>query len=181
MRLFIAFGFSEPARALVGRYAAALRDLSSGGTYAPRENYHLTLAFLGECERSRVSDVESAIRAAVRGRAPITATLGGAGSFDRPDGRIVWVGASDGGELQKLHGALWRELEARGFVFADENKRNDYKPHITVARDVHIKDGDLLKLPAETSVETFSRVSLMLSARVRGQMQYTEISSFDLL
>lgn len=181
MRLFIAFGFSEPSRALFSRYAAALRDLAASGMYPGKENYHLTLAFLGECERSRVSDVEAAIRAAVRGRAPIKVTIGGAGAFDRPDGKIVWVGAGDDGALHGLHGALCSELEARGFAFPDEDKRLDYRPHVTIGRDVRLKAGDLAKLPEETATETFSRVSLMLSARVRGQVQYTEISSFDLL
>ena len=180
MRLFIAFGFSEPSRELLGRYAAALRDLSSGGSYPPAENYHVTLAFLGECERSRVADVEAAIKASVKGRLPIPVTVGGAGSFDRPDGRIVWAGVRGGDALPALQKALCEALEERGFTFPDEDKRNDYRPHVTLGRNVRVKTEDLAKLPAETVNETLTHVSLMLSARVHGQMRYTELSRFEL-
>ena len=180
MRLFIAFGFSEPSRALLCRYAAALRDLAAGGTYPDSSSYHVTLAFLGECERDRAAAVEAAIRASVRGRDAIPATIGGVGSFDRQDGKIVWTGVSGGDALQELHAALCTELEKRGFVLPDADKRNDYRPHVTLGRNVLVKDADLEKLPDEKGTETLSRVSLMLSARVRGQMRYTELSSFDL-
>ncbi len=48
MRLFIAVQLSEPMRGAISKVQDGLLRLGVRGSYTPRENLHLTLAFIGE-------------------------------------------------------------------------------------------------------------------------------------
>lgn len=180
MRLFISFNFNDETAARISHSAAALKKLTKGGVYPPAGNYHMTLAFLGECERGRVKDVEKAMKAAAAASAPFDVTIGGVGCFRRQSGDVVFVKADGGEILRKFHDDLCEALEAKGFILPDDEKRRDFRPHITLCRDAEVSDEILEKIPAEPIIYQAERISLMLSARVHGRMRYTELSGVKL-
>ena len=51
MRLFVAAALPESWKAALDRAARALADQGVRGNFTRRENYHLTLVFLGETDR----------------------------------------------------------------------------------------------------------------------------------
>ena len=103
MRLFISFNFSDETALQISHSAAAMKKLTKGGAYPPVGNYHMTLAFLGECERSQVKHVESAMKAAAAASSPFDVTIGGVGCFRRQSGDVVFVKADGGETLGKFH------------------------------------------------------------------------------
>lgn len=92
---------------------------------------HITLSFIGEIERGRLSDVTEAVARAAHGTGPFEIKVGGLGSFQGRRGpRTVWVGAESGGNLEKLAERISEELDGKGIG----HDRKKFIPHITLAR-----------------------------------------------
>lgn len=135
MRCFLGLALPEEARRTLDAAFAPLRARFTGRgcRWVPPENLHLTLRFLGECDRGRLDRVTSAAAAVVQEMAAPTLHLAEAGVFP-PRGRrplVLWAGI--GGDLDAL-GRLAAALEeaARGAGFRPE--RRAFRPHVTVAR-----------------------------------------------
>lgn len=170
MRLFIALNFPpETVDALV-MVQERLRHAAPRGSYARRENLHLTLAFLGEQPQWRVEDVRRAMEAARF--VPLTLLFDRLGRFRRPDGDIWWAGVAENAALAAVQRRLARELAGRGF---DMEERR-FVPHLTLARRVatppELESAALPDAPVEARAE---RMSLMLSGRPGGRLTYTEL------
>jgi len=62
MRLFIAINFSTDTKDKLQALCDELRKVSSRGRFSLRENLHLTLAFLGECDAEQTAILRSAMK-----------------------------------------------------------------------------------------------------------------------
>ncbi len=94
------------------------------------ENIHITLRFLGEVPEDSIPSIIACIKTAEVFN-PFNIEVKGVGAFptlSRP--RVIWVGVSAGGEKLK---ALRDMMEACLKPFAKPD-RNEFTPHITVAR-----------------------------------------------
>ena len=161
MRLFIAIRLSEPIRAALIRAQEDMRAQRVAGRYAPPENLHLTLAFIGEYpDGEDVLEVLPAFR-------PFPLRLSGYGAF----GDLWWAGIERSAELTRYAGSLRRALSGAGIPF----DRKRFSPHITLVRGA--SGTPVLELP-ETEM-TVSRISLMRSDRGKNGMVYTEIGGID--
>jgi 2'-5' RNA ligase len=122
---------------------------------APRETYHLTVAFLGDVPDARLPDAEAAISAAVTswhthaardlrraarrelrrdrgeaGEAPLVWIAGG-GRFGRGRLSVLWAGVHGETErLATLARAVRRELKRARLPYDEK----PWKPHLTIAR-----------------------------------------------
>lgn len=140
MRLFVAV---YPPAEVVGHLGAQIARLRVGAAAAAGHvrladiaHLHVTLAFIGDVDKDRLVDVESALGlAAERFRDGRSATprlsLAGGGRFG--DGRrtVLWVDLR--GDVGALHevGRLVRErLSVAGLPYDDR----PFRPHLTVAR-----------------------------------------------
>ena len=84
MRLFIAIQLSEEMKDLIGNVQDAYRRSGVRGNYTPRENLHLTLAFIGE-----YGDPDEVLDAMERvSFQPFEITMDRLGSF----GDLQWAG-----------------------------------------------------------------------------------------
>jgi 2'-5' RNA ligase len=106
------------------------RSLRVGLRWAPPEQWHVTLHFLGPL--TRLAPVVDGLAAAVRGRPAFPFRLGGAGAFPNARrARVVWIGAAAGGDaLVDLAGAVTAALGPLGY----EAEARPFHPHLTVAR-----------------------------------------------
>jgi 2'-5' RNA ligase len=98
---------------------------------APRSNWHVTLAFLGEVPDDRLPDVEAALSKAASQPAPFEIKVAGGGRFGRGRFTILW--AALGGDLPSLTGlsrSVRRELSRARLPF----DRKPFRPHLTIAR-----------------------------------------------
>lgn len=128
MRLFVSI--SPPASALNALDA----DLGPTRSVAPHglrwtrpEQWHLTLAFLGEVPDADVPALTSALAGAV-GEAPMSLRLAGGGCFGD---RVLWVGlAGDVHALRTLAESAGGAARDVGVAMEDAS----YRPHLTLAR-----------------------------------------------
>lgn len=130
MRLFFALWPDVDARARTAQAAAAL-SLSYGARFVPRENYHLTLAFVGEVEESRLELLRQIGR---EQRACACAV-----SFDAyeywPDPKVVVAVASQmPPALLDLWTTLHRDLDRHQPAL--HCQRAPLRGHVTLARKV---------------------------------------------
>ncbi len=172
MRLFIAVGLPDSIKEKLYRASVRLKEQSEKGTFSRRGNYHITLAFIGETERSddvcRIMDALSFQRFDVE--------TGGAGRFSSREGDIYWAGVGESRPLSQIADRLSNDLRAAGFKIDSRS----FKPHITLGRRVVTRRGfDRAAFSASLSPMRFtvSRISLMKSERIDGRLTYTEIYS----
>ena len=78
MRLFIGLGLSQPAREALWNAAA---ELNVQGMSVRRENYHITLAFLGERDERQAAAVKRIAAAAAAGSCAAAAVRAGVRFF----------------------------------------------------------------------------------------------------
>lgn len=170
MRVFIAVELPQKWQEELWLAGQALRRLGVRGRFTRQENFHLTLAFLGE-----VPDPSGA--AAVLDRleaAPFPLKTAEANRFVLRGGDIWWVGVAPHPALLEAQAKLCAGLGQSGFAL----DRRPFLPHITLARRVHapkqVGPEALTGLlpPMETRVR---QLTLMSSQLTPGGPVYTPI------
>lgn len=168
MRLFIAIPLPPDVLRAVASARVALEQYGAAGRFVPRENYHVTLHFLGETDR--LLDATEALRDAVRDIRPFVLRLGGYGSFKSEKSHTGFVSvACDGSELNNLYESLESALWERGF----SRNRGSLTPHITLGRRIQGDDGFVL--PPPKAAFTANTICLYESRNVGGAMRYTSL------
>lgn len=164
MRLFVAIELNMEMKRQLLNIQEQLHRLGVRGNYTPPENFHLTLAFIGDYpEPDSVLEVLESLCFE-----PFELHLRGLGSF----GELWWAGLEENEELSNLVRQLRQKLAQAGIPF-DKKK---FLPHITLVRKPEYKqapDFGALSLP-QTAMRA-ERVSLMLSTRGKHGMIYTRL------
>ncbi|MEM3555395.1 MAG: RNA 2',3'-cyclic phosphodiesterase [Candidatus Micrarchaeia archaeon] len=146
MRAFIAVEVSDELREKI---ATLQKNLSIEGVkLVEKENLHLTLFFLGEIDERMKERVIQAMNKMNFGKFEVSCR--GVGAFpSRNYIRVIWVGV-EAPELKKIHSELGKELSQLGF------KKEEFSPHITLARVKFLKDkGALNEFLEENSQSEF--------------------------
>jgi 2'-5' RNA ligase len=175
MRLFFAINFDEEMTDALWQSVGALQQARLQGRFSRRENLHLTLAFIGETTRGEeLLKILQQLDAA-----PFKLALGRCGLFRRSGGSIFWRSLRESAELKALQAQLTGLLAAHGF----EVDSREFRPHITLAREVYLQDD--FDLPAFSARQpqaamTVRRISLMRSDRINGRLTYTEVGAKEL-
>jgi 2'-5' RNA ligase len=155
VRLFVAAYPPAPVRAdfagvVAGLHVGRPREQGRSVRLAPPENWHVTLAFLGEVPDEKVDDVRGVVdRAVERWRADRNAgtpdadtppgdapgapevQITGGGTFGRNRFTTLWAGLrGDVDGLARVAEALRGELRAARLPY--DNKQ--FRPHLTIAR-----------------------------------------------
>ncbi|HEY0421127.1 MAG TPA: RNA 2',3'-cyclic phosphodiesterase [Acetobacteraceae bacterium] len=125
MRLFVALDLPWPVRERLAMLAGGL----PGARWVPRENYHLTLRFIGEVAAHRAEEIDLAL-AALRSRG-FALTLSGVGVFEK-GGRALslWAGVERNASLDHLQNKIETALQRAGL----DPERRRFTPHVTLAR-----------------------------------------------
>ncbi|WP_306365853.1 RNA 2',3'-cyclic phosphodiesterase [Nocardiopsis sp. CC223A] len=134
MRLFVALtpppGVVDAVR---GAREPGLRH-SPDLRWTPPQDWHLTLAFLGEVPDGLLPGLTGALGAAVGGHAPFDLTVDGWGLFPHPHrdrAAVLWAGV--GGDTGAL-AALTADLRAAAVTAGLPGEDRAHVPHLTVAR-----------------------------------------------
>lgn len=136
-RLFVALELDAATRAEASERAASLRQALPSAArcrWMRPESLHVTLAFLGAVEASRIPAIGAVLADVASAHAPLEARVGGVGVFDRPErARVVWLGFGEGdARLSALVRALEDGLRAAGFAL----EARGWRGHVTLARAV---------------------------------------------
>ena len=141
MRAFIAVELPEGFKDEV---AGVARQLSAvvDARYAPRANYHVTLAFLGEISEPQLRGVIDVVEEATRELQPFPLRPDGIGKFGRPHNATLWMGIAKVPELITLAESVREGVRAEGIALDDKA----FLPHITLARHADIPNTELPQL-----------------------------------
>ena len=160
MRLFIAIPLSAEMKAALKQTQDYLSRRGVRGNYSPEENFHITLAFIGEYpEPDDVLDVLSSV--------PFQSTeirLSGFGSF----GDLLWAGIEKNNALESYVKRLRRALPEADIPF----DRKRFSPHITLIRRATGKIPGVTSPPVQMNAD---HATLFRSDRGKNGMIYTEL------
>ena len=140
------------------------------GQLTPKENYHLTLAFLGDRDERQVKPIGQTLKAAAEGVSPLELAISGFGYFGRRDDALLYAKLAPCPPLQALSDRLRGLLIAAGEAF-------DLKPfaaHITLARQADLTAADLRPGMPPISF-TADRLTLFHSTKIRGELRYLPV------
>lgn len=128
MRLFVSISPPSSALDALDAELGPTRSVAPHGLRWTRpEQWHLTLAFLGEVPEADVPALTAGLADAQDER-PMSLRLAGGGCFGD---RVLWVGlAGDVHALRTLAGATADAARAGGVVLEDKG----FRPHLTLAR-----------------------------------------------
>jgi len=166
MRLFVAINFSESTRRGLVSLQAELKQTATRGRFTAEENLHLTLAFLGACDRAQCQQAIRVVDSICTAAFPIEITR--ISRLQRTDGDIWWTGLRESAPLKALQGDLTDKLRIAGFVLEDR----PYTPHITLGRQM-VTDMD--EKTVSPFGETVEQIHLMKSEQVDGKLVYTSV------
>jgi RNA 2',3'-cyclic 3'-phosphodiesterase len=131
LRLFAAVDLPPRVREEIEGTIAPWRDRLPRGRWVRRENWHVTVKFLGRTYPRLVAWVTEAAREAAASIRPFRVGVEGMGVFPGPGrARVLWVGLVDRDESLP---ALARALDDR-LVDEFPPEKRGFTPHLTVAR-----------------------------------------------
>ncbi len=164
MRLFIAICFDEDMLDSLVELQDDLRRSGVKGSYTPRENLHMTLAFIGEND-----DPEQILE--VMKSVPLrsfSVKLSGYGPFRD----MFFANLEENENLRDYVKRLRKALVDEEISF----DRKKFLPHVTLVRRAECSKGKaLLPEPGESEPMRVNGISLMKSELGRHGMIYTEI------
>jgi len=125
VRLFVAIPLPEEIR----RQLAGLTEQSQGLRRVPGEQMHLTLKFIGDLGSEALNELTQSL-AAIRFNS-FDLRLKPPGAFpDEVQPRVIWMGVDRSPELM----ALQQSVEQAVLKVGTEDRHQEYRPHITLAR-----------------------------------------------
>src|ERR1017187_6793065 len=165
-RLFVAVLIPEEVKAKIEEAQAALRRalLERSVRWTRREQFHLTLKFLGDVDAPRFRAVGDALRAACQDFSALRLRAQGVGFFpDLRFPRVAWIGVSDeADQLPRLQQAV--ALSTREFTAEKPGER--FTGHVTLARIKGIKRRD---------AEALGQGAAVMAERLFGQWTAHEV------
>lgn len=169
-RLFLALWPDPTTRESLRRATRALVR-HCGGRPVPPENFHVTLAFLGNVPEEQVDGIRSA--AAGCHLDPLTLCLERIGHFPVP--QVLWIGPVATPEpLARLAADLWRALAPAGL----RPQARPFHAHLTLARKVVEAPEMTAVRPVQWPVTGFS---LLESQTTEKGARYRSVAEFPAL
>jgi 2'-5' RNA ligase len=179
-RLFVAVAIPAGAADAVEAAIAAWREAFPRARWVPRENWHVTLAFLGSTSPRLVPWVQQQL-AQVAERTPTFETrVRGLGAFHSTDrARVLWAGLDDvPGSIGELATAV-RSALAREFP----PEARPFSAHLTVARSdpALVLPSAFVQTPLESAWFEIDSLVLMRSNQGRRTTPlYERVATFPL-
>jgi RNA 2',3'-cyclic 3'-phosphodiesterase len=131
LRLFVAVDMPEEAKGALEQAINPWRERLGAGRWVVRDNWHVTLKFLGRTWPRLLPVVEAAGREVAGTVVPFQVRFSGLGVFPDPSrARVLWAGLDD------PHGHLTGLAEGMDAALAEEfaPEKRAFTPHLTVAR-----------------------------------------------
>lgn len=129
MRVFIAIDLPDSIQDKISKISEQFSDKNLPLRFVAKYNIHLTLAFFGEVESDKISEIVR-ILDTFRNFSTFSIKLDRAGVFpDQKRPRILWIGA-ESKDLAKLQNKL-SHLLSQNQIFFDQKP---FHPHFTVGR-----------------------------------------------
>ena len=172
MRLFIAIDFPGNIKKDLLSSADILREASIKGSFSVKENFHITLAFLGEVNKERLGELKCIMDGITLAEYPVT--IGHFGRKKGKDGDLYYRTVSVPERLKIMREELAERLKTAGFKLDEK----PFNAHITVGRRVLLKEGRTTAMLSEKVPGisyTVSEIVLMESVSDKGKVRYVPL------
>ena len=131
LRLFV--GLQIPV--LLRQRLTIMQGGIDGARWTERENFHITLTFIGEVNEATAEDIDEALSGVHIEK--FSLKLKGAGNFSQGDNpKVLWIGVEQNDVLSRLKDKIDRALDQYGVKF----EKRKYVPHVTMARLNHVDE-----------------------------------------
>ncbi|MFO7819773.1 MAG: RNA 2',3'-cyclic phosphodiesterase [Halanaerobacter sp.] len=131
-RIFIAVNLDDIVQKKLKKAQDLLRDCSLSIKWVEKENFHITLKFLGDITNSQLIEVKDRLKKIALNISSFDIIIKGLGAFpnlEQP--KIIWSGVKKNKKkLISLHQAIEEQMLDLGFGA----EKHDYTPHITLGR-----------------------------------------------
>ncbi len=132
-RLFVAIGFSEKFRQSVDVWTKKIRKTADHKEihlkWTPPDNYHVTLAFLGDTLISDIPKIQEQIHEVAQKHTPFHLKIRGISGFPTvSQARVLYLGVQRSQAILDLQSAMEQAL------LPPEKVDHEYSPHLTIAR-----------------------------------------------
>jgi 2'-5' RNA ligase len=176
LRAFVALEIEGGMRERMASVQSDLRRQIPDARWAPVEQLHLTLRFLGDLPREALTQIEPHLRRAAQDCPAAEARVAGLGMFpERGSPRVLWIGIDVAPSFLQLQVAC----EEAAVMAGVPRERRPFRPHLTLAR----WRGPARRpvLPAvDLGPTRLSRLVLFRSELRREGAQHTALATFEL-
>lgn len=177
MRVFIAIELKDCIKNYIYEKQKIIKESSIRGNFSRKENFHLTLRFIGQVTEDELYRLKKVIDETVEDTKELDATLGNIGFFPTKNRKILWIGIKKGDkELKQLFYKLEENLVKHGF----QREPRGFKPHITIGRQIRLnKDFEEISKSIKIDEKEIlvKSISLMESTRINNKLTYVPIYS----
>lgn len=132
LRLFIAVRLPEFMKFRLEQWKLGHAEELPFRKWTHREDYHITVQFLGDTDPRQIHDITEALTQAASRIHPFQLKFGRLETFGLPESpRVLWAGVNDDCKgLDKLYQTVTEAMGELGFA----KESRPYHPHITIAR-----------------------------------------------
>jgi len=179
MRLFIAINFEKAVLDYLNNVQCLVKTSAIKGRYTLYHNFHLTLRFLGDYGNHDIESFSKILDDLSNSIYSFNIKIGNINSFNHKEKHILFVDViKNKVKLTELVNQLDGLIDAK----YEMNKNHDFKPHITIAREVVLKEtSPLTKIDSFHNDILVDKVSLMLSSRnEHNVLTYTPLYTVNL-
>src|SRR5260370_35677771 len=166
LRLFIALLLPDDVKAEIEKAQSQLRRALPDGAvrWTKRDQFHLTLRFLGSVAQLRVPALTDAVRVASQSFAALSIRAQGIGCFpDQRFPRVVWVRVADvQGQLPLLQNAV----QSAAQEFTAEEPEDRFTGHVTLGR---------IKRMRRPEADALAKAAVSLAQRTFGEWTANEL------
>lgn len=167
MRIFIAI---RPDKKTIAYLKSLLNETENNfekARFTYPGNYHITLKFIGETDKTTLNKIIDAVKKTAQKHNGFNINTKGTGTFKKRSKYIFFCSIEESPELLMIHGTLQSELEKNGIDIPEEK----YIPHITLARDVVLKEKQTINPIRKTEIKVGS-IHVMKSMQINGKLTY---------
>lgn len=136
MRAFIAIEINDVVRNNLVKAQERIGNKSAKIKFVERENFHVTLKFLGEIDEALAEEVKRALDEISKKHRKHRVRVKGIGVFPNPNYvRVIWAGIENDEGIKAIARDVEREMRRLGF-----KKEKDFVAHITIGRVKFVRD-----------------------------------------
>ncbi len=136
MRAFIAIEVSDEVRDNLLKAQERIGNKAAKIKFVERENFHVTLKFLGEIDEATAEEVKKSLAEIAKKHKKHRVRVKGVGVFPNPSYvRVIWAGIENDEGIKAIAADVEREMRRLGF-----KREKDFVAHITIGRVKFVKD-----------------------------------------
>lgn len=137
MRLFLALEIPDRIKNFLSKLIEKKYTID-GISFVQRENFHITLKFLGEVDENLIPAISEKLSLVSKEFYPFSLKISNPGVFpDKSKPRVIWIGTENKDNVKRLVFNIEDSLEKLGF----KKEQREFKAHITLARIKNTKNG----------------------------------------